>query len=288
MKQAYLLAFVIFTLGISALGQTQDSTNPEPSKAKNYTGGSEKGNKGSDKKKSVPADAKEDSPLILAGTNLEAELQSVIDVRKSNVGDQVVLKTTKAIKQNGEVVVPKGAKLIGRITEVKRKTKDDATSKVGMVFDRIQGKELDMPVNVSLVAVTAARATAAAGDLFSSDLSGGGSASGSASARRPASGGTGGGLLGGGGGLLGGVTSTAGSVVNTTASTVGNVAGSTANTVGGTTNTLGRTVNGLQISQSASGSANSSSTVSANGKDVRIDKGANFLLRLDGSANVQE
>ena len=288
MKRAYLLALVIFALGISAFGQAQEPTHPEPTKGKNYTGGKEKGKNGSGTKKSGPTDVKEDSPLILAGTNLEAELQSVIDVRKSNVGDEVVLKTTKAIKQNGEVVVPKGAKLIGRITEVKRKTKDDATSKVGMVFDRIQGKQLDMPVNVSLVAVTAARATAAAGDLFSSDLSGSGSASGSASARRPASGGTGGGLLGGGGGLLGGVTSTAGSVVNTTASTVGNVAGSTVNTVSGTTSTVGRTVNGLQISQSASGSANSSSTVSANGKDVRIDKGASFLLRLDGSANVQE
>ncbi len=288
MKRAYLLALVIFALGISTFGQAQGSTHPEPAKAKNYTGGSEKGKKSSDTKKSGPADAKEDSPLILAGTNLEAELQSVIDVRKSNVGDQVVLKTTKAIKQNGEVVVPKGAKLIGRITEVKQKTKEDATSKVGMVFDRIQGKELDMPVNVSLVAVTAARATAAAGDLFSSDLSGSGAASGSGSARPRASGGSGGGLLGGGGGLLGGVTSTAGGVVNTTTSTVGNAAGSAVNTVGGTTNTLGRTVNGLQISQSASGSANSSSTVSANGKDVRIDKGVNFLLRLDGSANVQE
>lgn len=287
MKRAYLLAIVIIALGISAFGQSQGSADPEPTKAKNYTGGSEKGNKGSGTKKSGPTDTKKDSPLILAGTNLQAELQSMIDVRKSNVGDQVVLKTTQAIKQNGEVIVPKGTKLIGRITEVKRKTKDDTNSKVGMVFDRLQGKDLDIPVNVSLVTVTAARATAAAGDIFGADLAGSGSASGSASARR-ASSSTGGGLLGGGGGLLGGVTSTAGSVVNTTTSTVGNVAGSAVNTVGGTAGTVGRTVNGLQISQSASGSANSSSTISAKGKDVRIEKGASFHLRLDGAVDGQE
>ena len=278
MKRIYILAGIILALSLTAFGQKQKSA-PEDVRSGPSSSSNAKNSKNT-------ANGEGDiSSLISAGTNLEAELQSVIDVRKSNVGDQVVLKTTKAIKQNGEVVVPKGTRLLGRITEVKQKTKDDATSKVGMVFDRIQGRELDMPVNVSLLAVTAARATAAAGDLFASDLSGGGSASGSASTPRPASGG---GLLGGGGGLMGGVTSTAGSVVNTTTSTVGNVAGSTVNTVSGTTGTLGRTVNGLQISQSASGSANSSSTVSANGKDVRIEKGASFLLRLDGSANVQE
>lgn len=279
MKHLYILAGIILALSLSAFGQKQktapvgDDVNSKSNPTANNS--------------SSAGGSSDISSLISAGTSLEAELQSVIDVRKSNVGDQVVLKTTKAIKQNGEVIVPKGAKLIGRITEVKQKTKDDATSKVGMVFDRIQGKELDIPINASIVAVTAARATAAAGDLFGTDLAGSGSASGSASAR-PSAGGSGGGLLGGTGGLVGGVTSTAGSVLNTTTSTVGNVAGTAVNTVGGTTNTLGRTVNGLQISQSASGSANSSSTISAQGKDVRIDKGASFQLRLDGAVNGQE
>lgn len=278
MRHIFISAGIILALSLTAFGQKQ-KTAPVADDANSKRGATARNS-------SSASGSSDVSSLISAGTNLEAELQSVIDVRKSNVGDQIVLKTTKAIKQNGEVIVPKGAKLIGRITEVKRKTKDDATSKVGMVFDRIQGKELDIPINASIVAVTAARATAAAGDLFATDMAGSGSASGSASAR-PSTGG-GGGLLGGTGGLVGGVTSTAGSVLNTTTSTVGNVAGSAVNTVSGTTSTVGRTINGLQISQSASGSANSSSTISAKGKDVRIDKGASFHLRLDGSANGQE
>jgi hypothetical protein len=290
MKKTYLLATMLLALGISAFGQSQKSTpdDPAPAQSKRHSGKSD-----AKKSNNSGATKSEDgtTPLILAGTSLEAELQSMIDVRKSNVGDQVVLKTTKAIKQNGEVIVPKGANLVGRITEIKRKTKDDATSKVGMVFDRIQGKNLDLPVNASILTVTAARATASAGSLFDADVAGSGSSSGSASAGRTSSGG-GGGLLGGvgstGGGLLGSATSTAGGVLNTTTSTVGNVTGSAVNTVGGTTSTLGRTVNGLQISQSASGSANSSSTISAQGKDVRIDKGASFQMRLDGSARAQE
>jgi hypothetical protein len=257
MKRTFTLAILLLALGISAFGQKQKKQPDDLGSGERNRGG---------------------EPLILTGTNLEAELQSMIDVRKSNVGDRVVLKTTKAIKQNGEVVVPKGANLIGRITEVKRRTKDDATSRVGMVFERIQGKNLDVPVNASIVSIAGAQASAAAGDLFAADAMSGGSASGSASAGRSS----------GGGGLLGGVGSTVGGLVNTTTSTVGSVAGTATNTVGGATNTLGRTVNGLQISQSASGSASSSSSISAQGKDVRIEKGASFNLRLDAAARGQE
>lgn len=269
MKHTYLLAAVIFALATGAMAQNRKDSPNEEANAKPKASSSSKQAK----------NESQDSPLIVTGTSLEAELQSMIDVRKSNVGDEVVLKTTKAIKQNGEVVVPKGANLIGRITEVKRKTKDDASSRVGMVFERIQGKGLDMPINASIISVVTANATAAAGDIFASDVSGSGSASGSASAGRSS---------GGGGGLLGGVGSTVGGVVNTTTSTVGAVTGSAVNTVGSTAGTVGRTVNGLQISQSASGSANSSSSISAQGKDVKVEKGATFQLRLDGSSQVQE
>lgn len=262
MKKTYFLIGLVLALGLTAFGQQTRSAGVTGG-ANGSAAGNVAGKAGS---------------MIAAGTSLEGQLQSMVDVKKSKVGDEVVLKTTKAIKQNGETVVPKGSKLIGRITEVKQKTKDNATSKIGMVFDRIQGKNLDIPVNASIVSVATAQVNAAAGDLFAGDVSGSSSTSGSASS---------GGSSSGGGGLLGGVGSTVGGVVNTTTSTVGQVAGTATSTVGSTvgqtTNTLGRTVNGLQISQSASGSASSSSTISSQGKDVKIEKGATFQMRLDGS-----
>jgi len=45
---------------------------------------------------------------LLAETQLAAQLQSALDTRHAKVGDQVIFKTTEAIKQNGKVVVPKG------------------------------------------------------------------------------------------------------------------------------------------------------------------------------------
>lgn len=264
MKKAYIAIAVITTLAISAFGQQEKNRSENASQPQKVR--SEKSAKGNSTSEITSGES-----VLQTGTNIEAQLQSMVDVRKSKVGDQVILKTTKTIKQNGEVLVPKGTNLVGRITEVQRKSKENATSRVGMVFDRIQGKRLDTPINLSIVSVAAARAGATAGDLFAGDVSGSSSTSGSASSGRS------------GGGLLGGVGSTVGGVVNTTTQTVGNVAGTATNTVSQTAGTLGNTVNGLQISNSVSGSASSSSTISAQGKDVRIDKGATFNLRVDGS-----
>ena len=229
------------------------------------------------------APAKQDSratepvqtPMISAGTALEAQLQSVVDVRKGQVGDQIILRTTKAIKQNGEVLVPKGTQVLGRITEIQRRTKDNAVSRVGMVFDRIQGKDLDAPVNLSIVSVASAATSAAVGDVFNSDISGSSNSSASSSSRS-------------GGGLLGSVAPAVGGVVGGATQTVGSVTSGATQTLGQTTGAVGNTLRGLSISQSASGSASSSSTLSAQGRDIRIDKGATFNLMVNGSTNNLE
>jgi hypothetical protein len=87
---------------------------------------------------------------------------------------------------------------------------------------------------------------------------------------------------------LSGVGNTVGGVVNTATSTVGNVAGTATNTLGQTTGTVGRTLNGLQISQSLNGSAAATSTLSAAGRDVKVDKGATFRLQVTEAPQAQE
>ena len=209
--------------------------------------------------------------ILREGSGLEAQLQDTIDVRKTKVGDEVILKTTRSIRQNGGTVIAKGTTLSGRVTEVQRITKENTVSKVGMVFDRMRGKSLDVPINASIVSVATTKVSAGAGDIFSTGTVGSNSASASGSSTSS------------GGDLLGAVGSTVGSVVHPATKAVGRVAGTATNDVGQTASAaLGR-VRGFQISSSASGSASSSSTISAQGKDVRIDKGATFQLRVNGS-----
>ncbi len=213
------------------------------------------------KKSSGNAADSMDKVLLESGTNLDAKLLSTLDVKKAEVGDEVVLKTTQSIKQNGEVIIPKGTKLIGRITEVQRKTKENKTSKISMIFESLQNKDLALPLNASIVSISNVSSNLRGGDSLGADVTGSSRSSSTASSGSSS-----------GGGLLGGVTNTVGGVTNT----VGN-------TVGGTTNTLGRTVNGIQITKSVDATAQGSSTLSAQNKDVRIEKGATFQLQLNQS-----
>src|SRR5687767_4108305 len=86
--------------------------------------------------------AKSDSVALSSGTSMSAQLQKTLDVGNAKVGDQVTLKVTKSITQSGEVIVPKGSTLVGRITEVQKRTKENAMSRIGMMFERIEGKNL--------------------------------------------------------------------------------------------------------------------------------------------------
>ncbi len=267
LKQVFLIATIGIFTAVSATAQQAQASNKASSTSSNKT--------------SVSKGQKE---IISSGTVTNAELMNSVDVRKSKVGDEVTLRTTKAIKQNGETVVAKGATLVGRITEIQQKTKENGQSRIGMIFDRIEGKKLNAPVSVSILSMTAARLTASANDSFADS---GLMTSSSTSAQ---SGGS------GGGGLLGGVGNTAGGLLNTTTSTAGNVVGGATqtlgNTVGGATQatgntvgSVGRTVNGIQISQTMGGSASGSTTLSSQAKDLRIEKGATFNVQFNSTVH---
>jgi hypothetical protein len=214
---------------------------------------------------------------LQSGTQLSGQLQNTLDVQRARVGDQVVLKTTSAVKQNGRVVVDKGSRLVGRVTEVQQRSRGNAESRVGILFDRLENGKMTLPINAVITSVTQARAGARADDVFESDVSG--SSSTRASSRSQSSGNS-------SGGLLGGVTNTVGGVVNSTTQTVGGVTNTVGETVGNTTQSVGRTVRGIQISQSASASAEGSSTLSLTGGNLRLEKGTTLNLRLTESASI--
>lgn len=214
-----------------------------------------------------------------SGTRLAGELQSTIDVRHAKVGDQVILKTTQAIRSEGRTVVGKGSRLVGHVTEVVQKSKGNGESRIGILFDRLEQGSLQMPIAATISSITSARANARANneDVFASDTSARGSARSASSAQSSSSSSN--------GGLLGGV----GGVVNSTTSTVGGVVGGTTSAVGTTvdsTTGLGRSLGGIQISQSSSTSVEGSSVLSLQGSNLRLEKGTNFDLVLTQSAGA--
>lgn len=261
MKKLFAITIVVFSLSLAAAAQRQKADPgdiPAPDRGK----------------PSKTAAQDESKPLILTNTELEATLMKSLDIQRSKVGDEVILKTTKSIKQNGEVVIPKGSRLIGRITEVQQKGESKANSRLGLLFERVEGKGFSAPITASLMSITDARAAATLADSAMADVSG--SSMTGASVSRGSS-------RGGGGGLLGGVGSTVGGVVNGATQTVGSVAGTAVNTTSSTVGTVGGTLRGIQITQSASGSANGSAVLTTNDKSLKIDKGVTFNLLVSGS-----
>ena len=218
---------------------------------------------------------------IQSGTRLAAELQNSVDVRKAKVGDQIVLKTTQAIKSERRTVVNKGARLIGHVTEVEQKTKANGASRIGFVFDRLERGSLEFPISATITSITTGRASARAGDedLFGSDTRSNTSAHSTSSQSSE--------------GLLGGVSSTAGSVVNTagnvageTTAAVGTTVDSAAGAGGGTATRLGRSLGRIQISQSSSTSAEGGAVLSLRGENLRLEKGTTFNLVINQSASA--
>lgn len=228
---------------------------------------------------------------LQSGTQLAAQLENTLDARHAKAGDRVVMKTTQAVKQNGEVVVPKGSRLIGHITGVQQRTRSDNESVIGIAFDRLQKGSMDMPIAATIVSITQAHArtqSSASDDLFGSQTMTNSSSRSSTSASSGQR---------GGGGLLGGVGNSVGGTLNPTTSTAGNVAGSATtavgSTVGATTNAtannngnLGGTLRGLQITQSGNASAAGGSTLSLTGSNLRLESGTTFNLSVSNTANA--
>jgi hypothetical protein len=217
-----------------------------------------------------------------SGTQLVAQLQNMIDVRKVKEGDQVILKTTRAIQSNGEVIIKKGATLIGHVTQVQAKSKENNQSNLSLVFDRLETGSLSMPINATISSVTRAATMVNVDDTMFGTSQSAGSRN-TVSTRSQGS-----------GGLLGGVTNTVGGAVNTTTQTVGGatqtlggVVDSTTGPLGQTTGSAGNTLAGLQILQSTSGSAEGSSTLALSGGNLRLEKGTSFNLLLNNESKAE-
>ncbi|MGH9907729.1 MAG: hypothetical protein ACRD8U_19335, partial [Pyrinomonadaceae bacterium] len=104
---------------------------------------------------------------IQSDTRLAAELQNTVDVRKAKIGDEVILKTTQAIKSEGRTVVNKGARLLGHVTEVGQRTKASGESRIGIVFDRLVTGSLEYPISATITSVTRAAAGVRSGESLS-------------------------------------------------------------------------------------------------------------------------
>ncbi len=90
----------------------------------------------------VPAPSTANAPEV---TNAElrpvnGELVSKLDTKNAKNGDQVVVKTTEKATFADGVVIPKGSKIMGHVTDVQAHDQTNPNSKVAIQFDQAELK----------------------------------------------------------------------------------------------------------------------------------------------------
>jgi hypothetical protein len=225
------------------------------------------------------------------GTAVNADLLTTIDARKCHPGQRVEAKTTKDVKEGKHVVLRRGTRLIGHVTEAQAHTKTHAESAVGIVFDEAVIKKGEtVPFHASIQALAAAQSMANAGFGDDDMMAGGGADA------------MGGGAVRGGGGLIGGAAGAVGSTAGMAGGAAGNLGRTAGGTLGSTTSAAGSAsgnlrgldaagrltstssgvfgMNGLNLSSSASNATEGSVITSAN-RNVHLSSGTQMLLRTN-------
>jgi len=227
---------------------------------------------------SAPA-AGSNSASLAADSTVNAVLSKSLDSKSCKPGDQITARATQDVKSEGKVIIPKGSRLVGHVTEARTRAKGESNSALGVAFDHAilkNGQQVQMSSVVQAIAAAQTSGSAADTDAMMSTT---GSAAGSARAS--------------GGGLVNAVGSTAGSATGAAGGTLSSVSGGATSTVGSATNlgagSLGTALNststgvvGLNNLSLASQVANSTSgsVITSTGKSVRLDSGTQLLLRV--------
>jgi hypothetical protein len=238
------------------------------------------------------AEANTSTGTLSTGTLLQAELAKSIDAKKAKPGDEVTARLMQDVRTGGNATLHKGSRLVGHVTEAQAKSKENAESRLGVVFDKavLKGGQ-----EVAFVGVIQALAPPVQGTLPVAGDDGGNLGSGMGSGNGGSMGGgrSGGGApapMGGAGNnaspALGSINNTAGSVTNSANGAVNGIhqtAGAAAN---GTINSTTRGVVGMQgiALSTAANSGAQGSVLSSASRNVKLDSGTQMILQVAAPA----
>jgi hypothetical protein len=230
------------------------------------------------------APANDNHVSLAAGAVLQAELTKSIDAKKAKSGDEIDAKLAQDIKTtDGKILMHRGAKLVGHVTEAQAKSKENAESRLGVVFEKAVAKDGQEITFSGLIQAIAAPAQSAP-SLGSDDRGGMGAGSG---------GGNMGGGRSGGGAMTpmggGGMGAPGSSNMGSNAGNPANSSSTPANGAGnGSLSASSRGVSGMPgvTLNVATGNSQSSVFSSTNG-NIKLESGTQMILQVAGPAGAK-
>src|SRR6266850_181381 len=123
---------------------------------------------------------------LAGGTVLNATLNSSVDSKKAKPGEQITAHTTEAVKStDGRMILPKGTKLIGHVTQASARGNGQEQAMLAIQFDKAVLKDKqEMPLNVTIQAI-AAPPQQASSSAFGGSSAGGAGAPGTSPSNNP-------------------------------------------------------------------------------------------------------
>lgn len=103
---------------------------------------------------SSPSQVAESSQLPV-GSTIPVTLEKSVDARKNTAGDKVIARTTESVKSQGQVLIPRGSQIIGRVSEAKVRSTEEPESVLGIIFDHAVlkgGRELPLALTIQAIA----------------------------------------------------------------------------------------------------------------------------------------
>lgn len=99
---------------------------------------------------------------IADGGAIVAELAKSVNARKAKANDKIESRVTMDLLWHDKVVIPRGAKIVGRVTDARARTKDIPESTVKIAFDRVvwNGRR-EVPLKATIQALGAPMHTSA-------------------------------------------------------------------------------------------------------------------------------
>jgi hypothetical protein len=207
---------------------------------------------------------------FVPGTLINSELTGSLDSKKVKAGTTVNARTLTDLKTNdGRIVLPKGTKIIGHVTEASARGAGQPDSSLGLEFDKaILNSGQEIPLNATVQAVGAPPSSSFDNQTPAADPTG----------SRPAA---------PGGGVQSGTTASRGGSINGASSTpngIGDPIGGTNPSTGNTNNSGGqwdantRGVIGLHNLSLNPASEGQGTVIKSTGKNVKLDKETRLLL----------
>lgn len=215
---------------------------------------------------------------VQAGSIIYAELDKSVDAKKAKVGDPVVAKVQQAVLSRGKVVAPKGSRILGHVTEVKARTKEQPQSQLGLAFDHIVLKDgTQIPVSMSIQAIgsgaSAADLTQDTGASMGGPMSANPGMPGRSNTPGP---------IGGAAGTIDDVTRSPGSAAGTVADTAGSTTARAGASTAGHVSASSHGVIGMPdlTLSAAANTSTQGSVISSDKKNVKLDGGSELVLRV--------